>query len=68
MTCAELAQLIAERAVVRSRQELDPVAYISRAIARVTVMQMSPAHMREAELIRFGHEFGLLAPELKEEN
>jgi hypothetical protein len=64
MTCAELSQLIVRRIITRAQQEPDPVAYFSRAAARVMALEHAPINEMESELIKFGHEFGLLAPEV----
>jgi hypothetical protein len=68
MTVKDLAQLIARRVMARAQEEPDPVLYFNRALARLTVLGQFPVENAEAELIRFGHEFGLLAQELDEVN
>jgi hypothetical protein len=60
MTCAALAQLITRRIIARAQEEQDPIAYFSRAAARVMVLSQYPVEEMEDRLLEFGREFGLL--------
>jgi hypothetical protein len=52
----DLAQLITRRIIARAQQEPDP-EYLSRAVARVMVLEHCPPERMESELLRFGREF-----------
>jgi hypothetical protein len=62
MTVKQLARLITQRVIVKSRSQTDPADYIATAIVRVSRIRT------EEELIQFGSEYGILSPTLNTEN
>jgi hypothetical protein len=71
MTAAELSQLICRRLMAKAETDPDPIAFVAKAAARLHCLslraQVSGDDV-EAELIKFGQEMGILAPELKTVN
>jgi hypothetical protein len=65
MTVRDLAKLITARIIARALEQptqSEAVDFFARASARFMAITTTPADQLDAELIKFGHEFGLLAP------
>jgi hypothetical protein len=62
MTVAQLSGLITRRLVAPAEREANPERYLAVALLRLLAMETID------ELIAFGGEYGILAPELAREN
>jgi hypothetical protein len=66
MTMRELVNLIVSRITARALEQptqIEAVDFFARASARfMTITKHTPANELDAELVKFGLEFGLLAP------